>query len=90
MKYYAILNKEEIQDTTEYDNTEDYINNYWQIDFSKITQKNIQSMYYNNNGTKAIVSYIDNKPSFLNNKTIYSNSEIIEELKKSEWVRDTF
>tara|TARA_Y100000593_G_scaffold80656_1_gene150592 strand:- start:1061 stop:1333 length:273 start_codon:yes stop_codon:yes gene_type:complete len=87
MKYYAILNKEEIHDTTEYDNTEDYLSNYWCIDFSKLTQVNLNSLYYNNDGTKAVVSYIGEKPSFLNGKTIYSNSEIIEEMKKSEWVR---
>ena len=87
MKYYAILSKEEIYNTTEYDNDEDYINNYWCIDFSKITQKNINSLYYNNNGSKAVVSYIGEKPSFLEDKTIYSNSEIKEELKKAEWIR---
>lgn len=87
MKYYAILNKEEVQDVAEYNNIEDYFDNYWCVDFSKITQKNLNSLYYNNSGSKALVSYIGEKPSFLNNKTIYSNSEIREELKKAEWIR---
>lgn len=87
MKKYAILNKEEIQDTTEYDNTEDYINNYWCIDFSKLTQIDINSLYYNDTKTKALVSYVGEKPSFLNDKKIYSKSEIIEEMKKDEWIK---
>mgnify|MGYP003138929477 CR=1 FL=1 len=88
MKKYAILNKEEIHDTTDYgDNDLERLTNYWCIDFSKLTQIDINSLYYNNTGTKAIVSYAGEKPSFLSDKKIYSNHEIIEEMKKSEWVR---
>jgi len=88
MKYYAILNKEEIYDTTDYgDNHLERFMNYWCIDFSKLTQLNLSSLYYNNDGTKAIVSYIGDKPDFLDGKEVYTNSEMVEEMKKAEWVQ---
>ena len=41
----------------------------------------------NNDNTKFIVKYDGEQPAVLNNATEYSHQEILEELKKDEWVK---
>ena len=60
------------------------------VDFSKVLQKNADSLGYNKDETKFIIGLYDNEPipSFVDGKTIYSHTEILEEIAKPEWKRD--
>jgi hypothetical protein len=55
------------------------------IDFSKLMNRNAAMLRYNLDGSKAIVKYKGEQPSFLNGKTTYTHSEIKVEIAKSEW-----
>ena len=70
---YVILNTTEITDENS------------TIDFSKLLNVDANSLRYSVDGTKAIIKYDGNQPSFLNGKTTYSHSEILTEIAKTDW-----
>ena len=76
MVTYVILNTAEITD-------EESV-----IDFSKLMSRNASMLRYNLDGSKAIVKYKGEKPSFLNGKTTYTHSEIKAEIAKSDWTTE--
>ena len=47
------------------------------------------SAQYNNDKTKLILKYKGHKPEMYGDGTVYTNEEIIEELKKDEWLQDS-
>ena len=59
---YAIVNKSELAS----------------FDFSKLLNNSANFIKTSNNGSKCIVKYKGSKPSFLDGKTIYTHSEILE------------
>ena len=75
MATYVILNKSEIVDN----NSEEL------IDFSQILNNNPSMLRYTLDGTKGVVKYDGDQPSFLNGKTTYTQSEILVEMAKSDW-----
>ena len=58
------------------------------IDFSKIMNRNADMLRYSIDGSKALVKYISDQPSFLNGKTTYTHSEIKVEMAKSDWTTE--
>tara|TARA_R100000234_G_C4992103_1_gene176072 strand:- start:45 stop:272 length:228 start_codon:yes stop_codon:yes gene_type:complete len=56
------------------------------IDFSQVLQTSVDTLRYNNDGTKTFVKFEGDTPSFLDGKTQYTNEEILTELGKSEWI----
>ena len=59
------------------------------IDFSKLINRNAAMLRYSIDGSKALVKYSGEQPSFLNGKTTYTHDEIKVEMAKSEWYADT-
>ena len=55
------------------------------IDFSKLMNRNAAMLRYSVDGSKALVKYNGEQPSFLIGKTIYTHDEIKVEMAKSEW-----
>ena len=76
MATYVILNTTEITDENSV------------IDFSKLMNRNAAMLKYSVDGSKALVKYKDEQPSFLNGKTTYTHSEILVEMAKSDWTRE--
>ena len=72
---YVILNKSEIVDS---DGIE-------LIDFSQLLNRNSSMLRYSLDGTKGLVKYNGDQPSFLNGKTTYTHEEIRTEMAKSDW-----
>ena len=72
---YVILDKSEIVDG---DGEE-------LIDFSQLLNRNSSMLRYSLDGTKGLVKYDGDQPSFLNGKTTYSHSEILTEIAKTDW-----
>ena len=70
---YVILNKSEITD-------EDSV-----IDFSQLLNRDASMLRYSLDGSKGLVKYDGNQPSFLNGKTTYTHQEILVEMAKSAW-----
>ena len=72
---YVILNKSEI------------INSDGEtlIDFSQLLNRNSSMLRYSLDGTKGLVKYDGDQPSFLNGKTTYTHAEILVEMAKSAW-----
>ena len=75
----------------------DYSNRDWVIiDVSDITDEMIEKSVETSkdtlrktlDGNKAILKYDGRKPSCFYNMTVYSHSEILEELAKSTWSDD--
>ena len=58
------------------------------IDFSKLMNRNADMLRYSVDGSKALVKYISDQPSFLNGKTTYTHSEIKVEMAKSDWTTE--
>ena len=56
------------------------------VDFNKVDETSIDTLRYNNDGTKTFVKFEGNTPSFLEGKTQYTHEEILTELNKSEWI----
>jgi len=73
MVTYVILNTTEITDEKSV------------IDFSKLINRNAAMLRYSVDGSKALVKYNGDQPSFLNGKTTYTHSEIKVEMAKSDW-----
>lgn len=55
------------------------------IDFNK-TLNEQERVRENNDNTKFIVKWLGGQPSELNGVAIYTHQEILEEIKKTEWV----
>ena len=72
---YVILNKSEIVDS---DGME-------LIDFSQLLNRNSSMLRYSLDGTKGLVKYNGDQPSFLNGKTTYTHEEIRTKMAKSDW-----
>ena len=58
------------------------------IDFSKLMNRNADMLRYSIDGSKALVKYISDQPSFLNGKKTYTHSEIKVEMAKSDWTTE--
>ena len=56
------------------------------VDFSKVLQRSADTLRWNENKSKTFVKYEGNKPSFLSGKDVLNHSEMLEELKKDEWI----
>ena len=58
------------------------------IDFKKVIETSKATLRYNLDGTKTIVKFIGDVPSFLEGDKIYSHSEIIEIISNPDngWV----
>ena len=76
MATYVILNTTEITD-------QDSV-----IDFSQLLNRNSTMLRYSLDGSKAVVKYNGNQPSFLNGKTTYTHQEILVEMAKSTWTEE--
>ena len=76
MAKYIILNTSEITDENS------------GIDFSKLMNRNAAMLRYSVDGSKALVKYDGEQPSFLNGKTTYTHSEIKVEMAKSDWTTE--
>jgi hypothetical protein len=72
---YVIVNKSEVAS----------------FDFSKLLNTSADFLRTSNLPTKCIVKYQDNKPSFLDGKTIYTHAEILEITKDSsgDWYTES-
>lgn len=58
------------------------------VDFSQVLEDSADTLRYNNNKTKTILKFKGETPSFLNGKTQYTNSEMLEQLETSEWIEE--
>mgnify|MGYP003656025678 CR=1 FL=1 len=56
------------------------------MDYSQLLNNSPNGIKHTIDKSKAIVKYKGDKPSFLNSLTEYTHQEILEELKKTEWV----
>lgn len=56
------------------------------IDFNKLMNRGPNYLRYNKDGSKALLKYDGDQPSFLNGKIEYTHAEILIEMNKSEWV----
>ena len=55
------------------------------IEFSKVKETSVDSLLWNNDNSKTFVKYEGDAPSFLRDKPTLTQTEMIEELEKSEW-----
>tara|TARA_R100001463_G_C3374863_1_gene204847 strand:- start:85 stop:321 length:237 start_codon:yes stop_codon:yes gene_type:complete len=55
------------------------------IDFSKLMNRNAAMLRYSLDGSKALLKYNGDQPSFLSGKTTYTYDEIKVEMAKSDW-----
>ena len=55
------------------------------IDFNKLMNRGPNYLRYNKDGSKALLKYDGDQPSFLNGKTTYTHEEIRTEMAKSDW-----
>ena len=55
------------------------------VDFSKVKEDSANTLRYNNDNTKTFVKFTGSTPSFLDGKTQYTNSEMLEILAEEEW-----
>ena len=69
-KKYVIITKEEVAN----------------IDFSQVIETSVNTLRYNNDGTKTFVKFEGATPIGCFGKTQYTNDEILTELGKSEWI----
>ena len=58
------------------------------VDFSQVLEDSADTLRYNKNKTKTIIKFKGETPSFLNGKTQYTNSEMLEQLETSEWIEE--
>ena len=73
MATYVILNTTEITD-------EDSV-----IDFSQLLNRNASMLRYSVDGSKGLVKYSGEQPSFLDGKTTYTHAEILVVMATSAW-----
>jgi len=55
------------------------------IDFDQVLEGNESHLHYSLDGTKTLVKYRDEQPSFLSGKTEYDHAEILTILAGDEW-----
>ena len=55
------------------------------IDFSQVREISQDTLRLSLDGTKTVLKFIGETPSFLNGKTIYTHAEILVEMAKSDW-----
>lgn len=55
------------------------------IDFDQVLEGNESHLHYSLDGSKTLVKYRDEQPSFLSGKTEYTHSEILAILATDEW-----
>lgn len=55
------------------------------IDFDQVLEGNESHLHYSLDGSKTLVKYRDDQPSFLSGKTEYTHSEILTILSGEEW-----
>ena len=58
------------------------------IDFSKLMNRNATMSRCSIDGSKTLVKYNGEQPSFLNGKTTYTHDEIKVEMAKSDWTTE--
>tara|TARA_Y100000593_G_scaffold35877_1_gene70034 strand:- start:241 stop:477 length:237 start_codon:yes stop_codon:yes gene_type:complete len=58
------------------------------IVFSEVDETSSDTLRYNVAGTKTVVKFEGDTPSFLEGKTQYTHAQILTEMAKSEWTPD--
>lgn len=58
------------------------------IDFDQVLEGNESHLHYSLDGSKTLVKYRDDQPSFLSGKQEYTHSEILAILSGDEWTSD--
>ena len=58
------------------------------IDFDQVLEGNESHLHYSLDGSKTLVKYRDDQPSFLSGKQEYTHSEILTILATDEWIPD--
>ena len=78
---YVILNTTEVKDE----------DGEVLIDFSQLSNRNADMLRYSTDGSKALVKYRGDQPSFLNGKTTYTHAEIMVVLidADGDWYSET-
>ena len=66
---YVILNSSEISS----------------INFDEVKETSVDTLRYSVDGSKTFVKFVGDTPSFLEDKTQYSHSEILNILSGAEW-----
>ena len=69
MRKYVIINASEVSS----------------VDFSKVIETSVDTLRYSLDNSKTFVKFEGDTPSFLDNKTIYNNSEILTILSGTDW-----
>lgn len=69
MRKYVIINADEVAS----------------VDFNLILERNENFLSYSRDGSKALVKFIGETPSFLDGKTEYTHSEILTIMATAEW-----
>ena len=69
MRKYVIINASEVSS----------------VDFSKVMETSVDTLRYSLDNSKTFVKFEGDTPSFLDNKTIYNNSEILTILSGTDW-----
>ena len=72
MRKYVIINASEVSS----------------VDFSKVMETSVDTLRYSLDNSKTFVKFEGDTPSFLDNKTIYNNSEILTILSGTDWTRE--
>lgn len=55
------------------------------VDFSQVLETSADTLRYNLTGTQTVLKFEGERPSFLEGKTQYSHSEIVEVLRGEDW-----
>ena len=76
---YVIINTTEIT-TTDLNGESNSL-----IDFSQLLNRNAGMLRYSVDGSKALIKYDGDQPSFLDEKTTYTHQEILVEMATSAW-----
>ena len=58
------------------------------VDFDQVLQTSADTLRYSVDGSKALLKYEGDQPSFLSGKTEYTHSEILTILAGDEWTSD--
>ena len=58
------------------------------VDFSKVIQKSADHLLYSLDGTKTLVKFEGETPSFLVGKPVLSHTEILEVISGPEWLSE--
>jgi len=58
------------------------------VDFDQVLQTSADTLRYSVDGSKALLKYEGDQPSFLSGKQEYTHSEILDVLATDEWTPD--